>query len=225
MTFTIQRPSKSKVDKAGALLSRPKSWVDNDDLDNALEIINNFRGAHSMPLLVFRVDLSDRARKVDVTATVAQRLKRLPSIQAKLSKLSTMRLTQMEDIGGCRAVVRNVGMVRRLAKIYATSRTKHKPLHLVDYVQTPRETGYRGIHLIYSYFSDSKPACNGLKIEIQLRSRQQHAWATAVETVETFTAQGIKDGRGNVRWQRFFALMGTYIALNEKCNTVPSTSI
>ncbi len=41
----------------------------------------------------------------------------------------------MEDIGGCCAVVRNVGMVRRLAKIYATA-DKHKPLHLVDYVQT-----------------------------------------------------------------------------------------
>jgi len=87
----------------------------------------------------------------------------------------------------------------------------------------PRETGYRGIHLIYAYQSESKPDCNGLKIEIQLRSRQQHAWATAVEIVDTFTAQGIKDGNGDPKWQRFFALMGTFIAEKENLNPVPNT--
>jgi hypothetical protein len=64
---------------------------------------------------------------------------------------------------------------------------------------------------------------NGLKIEIQLRSRQQHAWATAVETVDAFTSQGLKNGNGQPGWQRFFALMGTYIAEKEQCRSVPNT--
>jgi hypothetical protein len=129
----------------------------------------------------------------------------------------------MEDIGGCRAVVRTVPMVQRLSRLYEKSKSKHKRLHVVDYVTGPRDTGYRGIHLIYEYHSDQKPAYNGLKIEIQLRSRQQHAWATAVETVDAFTGQGLKDGGGDARWQRFFALMGTYIARKEGCNPVPHT--
>jgi hypothetical protein len=40
--------------------------------------------------------------------------------------------------------------------------------------------------------------------EIQLRSRLQHAWATTVETVDTFTRQAIKTGGGKAEWRRFF---------------------
>jgi hypothetical protein len=129
----------------------------------------------------------------------------------------------MEDIGGCRAIVRTVGMVRRVCRLYEKSKSKHKLLRTIDYLTKPRTTGYRGVHLIYEYYSDQKPASNGLKIEIQLRSRKQHAWATAVETVDAFTQQGLKDDRGDERWQRFFALMGTYIALKERCNPVANT--
>ena len=129
----------------------------------------------------------------------------------------------MEDIGGCRAVVQSSAMVRRLCRMYEKSTMKHKSLHIVDYLKEPRDTGYRGIHLIYAYQSDSKPEFNGLKIEIQLRSRQQHAWATAVETVDAFTGQGLKDGRGDPKWQRFFSLMGTFIASDEGTNPVPNT--
>jgi hypothetical protein len=131
----------------------------------------------------------------------------------------------MEDIGGCRAVVRSVDMVRRIAQLYEKSRSKHKRLPPVDYLTSPRNTGYRGIHLIYACNSGRKPEYNGLKIEIQLRSRQQHAWATAVETVDAFTSKGLKDGSGDVGWQRFFALMSAFIASKERCNPVPNTPV
>jgi hypothetical protein len=123
VVYTIREFSKSQVDKAGARLARPKAWAESSDIENALEIINNFRSAHNLPLLIFRVDLAGRARKIDLTTTVAQRLKRLPAIEAKLRRISSMRLTQMEDIGGCRAVVRTVGMVRRVSHLYEKSRT------------------------------------------------------------------------------------------------------
>jgi hypothetical protein len=134
-----------------------------------------------------------------------------------------MRLSHMQDIGGCRAAVRNVRMVRELSNVYKKCRTKHKLLRFDDYLTEPPGSGYRGIHLIYSYQSSTRPAYNGLKIEIQLRSRQQHAWATAVETVDVFTGQALKGGRGRTEWQRFFALMGTYIAAKERCPPVPNT--
>jgi hypothetical protein len=77
--------------------------------------------------------------------------------------------------------------------------------------------------LIYSYYSDRKPTYDGLKIEVQLRTRLQHAWATAVETIDAFTDQALKGGKGEQQWQRFFAVMGTYIANKEKCSIVPGT--
>ena len=218
--------SKSQVDKAGAGLARaPKAWSENSDIEDAVNIINSYRSAHNWPLLLFRLVLTSRARKIDATSTVAQRLKRLPAIESKLRRLSSMRLTQMEDIGGCRAVVRSVEMVRRISQLYEKSRTRHKRLPPVDYLVSPRNTGYRGIHLIYACNSDRKPEFNGLKIEIQLRSRQQHAWATAVETVDAFTSKGLKDGSGDAGWQRFFALMSAYIASKERCNPVPNTPV
>jgi len=169
------------------------------------------------------MSLARRAHGVDLSATIAQRIKRLRSIESKLRRFPTMRLTHMQDIGGCRAVVRNVRMVRSLSNRYRRSTRNHKLLRFDDYLIKPRKSGYRGIHLIYSYQSKTKPEYNGLKIEIQIRSRQQHAWATAVETVDIFTGQALKGGRGQKKWQRFFALMGTYIAMNEKCQPVPYT--
>src|SRR4051794_15302892 len=61
-----------------------------------------------------------------------------------------------------------------------------------------------------------------IKIEIQLRSINQHAWATAIETVGLFTQQALKSSQGSGEWRRFFACMGNAIAYREGCNPVPN---
>lgn len=94
-----------------------------------------------------------------------------------------------------------------------------------DYIRHPKSDGYRSYHLVYRYRSESKKHAvyNGQKIEIQVRSRLQHAWATAVETVSTFTGQALKFSGGEESWRRFFALMGSALALEEKTSPVPDT--
>lgn len=57
----------------------------------------------------------------------------------------------------------------------------------------------------------------------QLRSHQQHAWATAVETVGTFTQQALKSSWGEADWLRFFALMSSAMAMREGRPIVPGT--
>lgn len=69
-------------------------------MDQALGIINNWRASHAFPLNALHVTLRGRAKKVDVSALTAQRLKRLSSIEAKLRRFPEMKLTQMQDIGG-----------------------------------------------------------------------------------------------------------------------------
>jgi hypothetical protein len=64
---------------------------------------------------------------------------------------------------------------------------------------------------------------NGLRIEMQLRSRLQHAWATAVETVGTFLRQALKSSQGEGAWLKFFALMGSALARREHTPLVPGT--
>jgi hypothetical protein len=77
--------------------------------------------------------------------------------------------------------------------------------------------------LIYKYVSDRSSVYNGLRVEIQLRSPLQHAWATAVETVGTFIQQALKSSAGEEGWLRFFKLMGSIIAHQEDTAFVPDT--
>jgi len=130
----------------------------------------------------------------------------------------------MQDLGGCRAVVRNVARVYRLVDFYEKNPYRAVQfLRKYDYIQNPKPDGYRSVHLIYRYQGEhQKGAYKGLKIEIQIRSRMQHAWATAVETIDAFTGQALKTNLGGDElWKRFFSLMGTAIALMERQPVVP----
>jgi len=131
----------------------------------------------------------------------------------------------MQDIGGCRAVVSDIHCLNALVSKFQRGREKcWKFIEKYDYVQTPKRDGYRSIHFVYQYSNDDadgRAAYNKLRIEVQLRSRAQHAWATALETVDTFTSQALKANCGSADWQRFFVLMGHSIALREGQNAVP----
>lgn len=214
--------SRTAVDKAGQILAAGDA--PQDVLEPALAIINNWRSSHSYPLNTFQVGLRYHARRLDPRALVAQRIKRLSSIRMKLTALPTQRLSQMQDIGGCRAVLATVARVRALTENYLHSSLKHGLHHLDDYIENPRPSGYRGVHLVYRYRSDKIHAFNGLLVEVQLRSQLQHAWATAVEAVSIFLRQALKASQGHAQWLRFFALMGSAIAERERTPGVPNVA-
>ena len=186
----------------------------------AASLVSDWRSSHAHPLNVFRTNLRRRAKR---DAIVAQRLKRLPTIIAKLQRLPRIPLSQMQDIGGCRAVVDNSDTAFRLAADLAGSKTRHELISYNNYIDSPRTSGYRGLHLVYAYNPGRHTQWNGLRTEIQIRSRLQHQWATAVETVGTFIGEDLKPSEGNPTWLRFFALMSTAIARRENTPTAPDT--
>ena len=221
MDWAKPTDSKGKIDRAGKALIDPE--LDKYELyESALETINHYRAVHYYPLNTFKVTLRRKAESIDPDRLVAQRIKRLSSIEAKLRRFSTIRLSQMQDIGGCRAIVGTTTQVRRLMKLYEESDLKHVLDDVDDYVASPKASGYRSVHMIYKYFSDKQAPSiyNGLFIEVQMRSRLQHAWATAVETVGTFLSQALKSSQGEKDWLRFFALMGSALAIREKSEAV-----
>lgn len=231
MVWAVPQNTIQEINAAGRVLV---AGYDMDELFSekfdqwirAYEILNNWRASHSYPLNTFQVNLRRSARRFDPNALVAQRIKRLVSITNKLSRLPNMKLSQMQDIGGCRAVMENVTNVHDLVRYYdAESRIKHVRATKDDYITNPQRSGYRGMHLVYRYFSDKKSTqiYNNLKIEMQIRSQFQHAWATAVETVGTFVGQALKSSIGDIEWRRFFALMSTAIAMRENTACVPET--
>jgi ppGpp synthetase/RelA/SpoT-type nucleotidyltranferase len=217
---------KSQVDKAGKVLTQASTP---SQLEQALTVMSNWRSSHSYPMHIFKIRLGRASKKIDKEAVVVQRLKRVPSIIKKLNRAQTqtMKLSQMQDIGGCRAVLSNVSLVRKLSDLYTNKRKsrglKHKKVNEKDYIKNPKPDGYRSIHLIYRYKSDKKSTYDGLLVEIQIRSRIQHAWATAVETVDLFTKQAIKSNEGRPEWIEFFKLVSSAFALMEGEAPVPGT--
>ena len=116
--------SKKQVNAAGrTLIDHNTSTA---DLGRAFEVINNFRSIHGHPLNTFQTTLRIKGRTVDKNIIVAQRVKRLSSIDLKLSRFPTMTLSQMQDIGGCRGVVGTVDDVNALVSAYLKSDLKHK---------------------------------------------------------------------------------------------------
>ena len=159
------------------------------DAREALSVLNNWRAAHSFPLNTLQNGLRTRAATVCDTAIVSQRLKRTPSTIAKLRRFPGMKFSRMQDIGGCRAAVDSVEEVEALRQAHLDSRMKHRLVSQKNYIGNPKPSGYRGVHLVYRYRSDRNDTYNGLLIEVQLRSKLQHAWATAVETAGAFLGQ------------------------------------
>jgi hypothetical protein len=229
MTDWVKREfSKADIDRYGEAL---RDWwgtreaeIDEDDFDKGMDVIQNWRSSHALPLLTFRMALTKRARAIEQNAIIAQRLKRLTSVLAKLTREPTMKLSQMQDLGGCRAILSSIESVKRLASFYRNPiRGEQGQSKCYDYIENPKPDGYRGIHIVGRYRAriTNNDIWNGQRIEIQLRTKLQHAFATAVETVATFTRSGLKSGKGDRKWRRFFSLMGSAIAIREKTPLVP----
>jgi Region found in RelA / SpoT proteins len=214
--------SRTEVKRAGRTFVDPRA--SEEDRALSLAVINNWRSAHSYPLNTHQMRLRRIAPQFDSDPLVAQRLKRLASIRHKLERFPGFNVAQMQDLGGCRAVVSNVKSVNNLVRFYLEeSRQKHPLVRHDPYIDHPKSSGYRGVHLVYAYQSDKVHTWNGLRTELQIRTRLQHAWATAVETVGTFTKQALKSSQGEDAWLRFFALMGSAHAMSEKRPLVPDT--
>lgn len=223
MSWSVPQYSRGQVNNAGKVLiddtvppgQKELGWV----------IADNWRSSHAYPLNHFQNLLRYKVAKVDPNGIVVQRQKRRESIELKLHDNPAMKLSQMQDLGGCRAIVSDVPSVYRIIESFEESRMKHELIKIFDYIEDPKSSGYRGVHLIYRYISDSdrSGAYKGLRIEVQLRSSLQHAWATAVEVAGTFRGEALKSSHGSKQWLRFFELMGGEIALTENCPGVPGT--
>jgi hypothetical protein len=231
MNWVIPEHSKNRVNRAGKTVAGFKqvaeqergNALDPQELLEAMDVVSNWRASHAFPLNTFQNGLRRRGRLIDPKILVAQRIKRLASIEQKLIRFPTMTLSQMQDIGGCRAILGSVNNVHRLCRDYKESSIKHKLHHEDDYITAPKHSGYRGIHLIYRYNSDKTPVYNSLLIEMQIRSQLQHAWATAVEVLGAFIDQSLKSNLGEAEYLRFFSLMGSALAERERTTPVPNT--
>jgi hypothetical protein len=211
MAYEKPTHSLSQIDKAGKAIQDPAR------ASEGIEVLNSWRVAHRYPLNALHMTLRNRVKRIDANAITAQRLKRLESVVRKLHRQPTLQMSQMQDIGGCRAVLSNMNRVNMLRFMYETNPLRHRLARTRDYISDPKDDGYRSVHLIYRFVGKATSSpWDRLWIEIQLRTSMQHSWATAVETVDAFTSENLKFGAGSDDWKRFFQLVSALHARTEK---------
>ena len=110
-------------------------------------------------------------------AVAVYRLKRMASIIKKLQRpTQKFELGALDDIGGCRLIVETIGDVYAAAE-WLKGRMEIKTIK--DYIKNPQDSGYRSCHVICKV----PVGASKYRIEVQIRTRLQHLWATAVEAV------------------------------------------
>jgi putative GTP pyrophosphokinase len=201
--------SKSIVNKAGANVRNDCATSED------LKIIDEWRAAHRAVLNTFQSSLRNRTRNTEIV--VAQRHKRKSTIFNKLHRFQDMQLARMDDVAGCRLIFSNIDELSQFRSKFHKARFRHKRRNEVDkydYIQKPKSTGYRGIHDVYIYDVNSEAGkpLKGLMVEIQYRTRIQHAWATAVEVIGSITESQPKFQRGDQRYQTVMALTSEILA-------------
>ena len=203
--------SKSRVDRAGDAI-RAFLWedLDPDDVYADWKVIGAFRQLHAQPLNAVAANLRYYAEKHGRRGVpvVGQRLKRLFTICDKLTREPTLRLSQMQDVGGCRVVVKDEAQLRALV----ADLTQQKRWNIVDqddYVTIPKPiSGYRAHHLIVR--RDDR------LIEVQVRTWLQHEWAELVERGDREHRLGLKDGRAAAEIVEYYRLGAALVASAER---------
>jgi ppGpp synthetase/RelA/SpoT-type nucleotidyltranferase len=174
---------------------RQKRRLNRDELRDVASAVSRWRQTHAYPLALVTPGVRNWVGQESAgDLVVAQRLKRFDRIVTKLGRFPTMRLSQMEDIAGCRAVLEDpfevdavATRIRRKWEVHDESdyRAAGKPL-----------TGYRGLHLIVVRREKF--------VEVQLRTWGQHNWAEQVERVASRTRENLKDGEGPADLLEYF---------------------
>jgi putative GTP pyrophosphokinase len=166
--------SKSQIDRLGNRLR--KGSPSEADLRLLDEYRRSFGEAYDAVVRTIRKQLSlqPSGRPAKSTTSIIEKLRR-----------ESIRLSQVQDIAGCRLIVANVRAQDRAIQILRHAFSN--PI-IVDRRTNPSH-GYRAVHVIVRI---SKHL-----IEIQVRSTLQHLWAEFSERLADRVDPGIKYGIGN----------------------------
>lgn len=140
MGWTVPGFSRQEINAASRILTDGAFRVSQNfgEATKCYDIINNWRSSHAFPLNTIQIGLRRSAGLIDDNYLVAQRIKRLSSITHKLQRFPNMKLSQMQDLGGCRAIMRSVADVQRLGEMYTEGVGKHKKVHSTIILKHPK---------------------------------------------------------------------------------------
>ena len=165
--------------------TNPKE-ISNEDY----EMLQALRLTYKEPLAIVFDSLYKIAHKVNENSICTYRIKRIESIISKLIRFKDMEVQRASDIAGCRCIMPTNEDAIRLIELIK-KQEQHLPFFIKgenDYITKPKENGYRSVHLNVQMKDESKKV-----IEIQIRSLEQHNWATLVEISDVLFSSQLKE--------------------------------
>lgn len=141
----------------------------------------------------------------------ASRNKRIETIISKLCRPEKPKLDRIHDIAGTRIIFENIKSLEDYIDILENTELVNfkekinEDKNWYNYIKNPKSDGYRSIHKVFYYSSnipystlnEKRFNLENKKIELQLRTRLQHIWATTVEIYDIINKSNIKTGTHN----------------------------
>ena len=211
--YPVREYSRRQINEAGDMLREPLPYT--EEAVSAFKAAHNWRMAHVLPMVRARSLLMRRC-----DGDVAGRIKRMSSIRKKLRR-SKIKLYSVQDLAGIRAIVDDMDEVRRVERLYLAD--ENAPARHDDYIENPKPSGYRSVHFVRRYDGSSEPH-TGMRVEIQIRTRLQHVWATAGEAIGAIRNEDLKASEGSSDWLRLLQVMSGHFAGIEDCPMPPDVS-
>lgn len=203
--------TSSRIDKLGEAIKKSDKLKSKDG-----ELLKKLREEYANIEIEISKILKEQLSKNNISFSFSSRLKKYISIKQKLKREKT-RLSKMQDILGLRIVINDnkylnyneclndinsvVGIIQNTIKITE----RFCDFKIYDYIQNPKNDGYRCIHYVVQYN-------NKYYVEIQIRTKIQHLWATTLETMSMLTGKNLKHEYKKDKLNHFFKLSSQIIA-------------
>lgn len=165
------------IDYTCSLENKTLSKLVRQQVANKLPIYSRAMKKVELELSNFTTDEKINANKI---IEISSRVKTPNSIQEKVYRKSISQFEifeKFDDIAGVRCTCEFLSDVYDVLE-YIKLNPLIKVLFIDDKIETPSESGYRGIHIIVStdvYFQGT--LYENIKVEIQLRTAFQNAWS------------------------------------------------
>jgi putative GTP pyrophosphokinase len=199
----------SEIDKFGNKLKKLDALPCLEEIDH--QLLNEFRNSFfeiqnliSEALKSLSIEFTPRAGKT--TKSIIKKLKR-----------TNYKLTQIQDIVGCRIIVDSITEQEQLIQKIIDTLNQDR-CKLVDRRINPIH-GYRAVHIIYNN--------NNQSYEIQLRTQLQDSWAKISEAFSDKIDEDIKYGKGNLEIIKILNKLSQIIEQDEikEYNTILGRSL
>ena len=169
-----EKISKSQIDRLGDRLK--KGNISEDNLRMLDQYRRSYSEAYETVVQAIRKELS--------LAPTGRPAKSTPSIAEKLRRES-IRLTQIQDIAGCRIIVADIASQETVVKAISEL---FKDVTIIDRRQQPSH-GYRAVHVVVRH--------EARLIEVQVRTALQQLWAELSEKLSDIFDPMVKYGGGD----------------------------